>query len=362
VSIVTLTLGLIILTLGSEFLVRGASRLAAAFGLSPLVIGLTVVAFGTSAPELVVSIQSTLAGQDDVAFGNVLGSNIMNVLFILGISAVIVPLQVSRQLIRFDLPLMVALSGLIAYMAFDSRIDRMDGLLLSIGLVVYITWSVIKSRREQSELKVQNGSEVRTDVIGSGPRETILNVILLLAGLGMLVLGSRWFIDSAVVIARLLGVSEFIIGVTIVATGTSLPEVATSVMAAIRGERDIAVGNVVGSNLFNIMGVLGISSVVSPHGINISPSALQFDLPVMIAVAVACLPVFFTGRIISRWEGGLFLTYYFAYVLSIVISVTSPELSKLFSTLMLVAIPLTVIALLVSVVTYVRSEKRRATA
>jgi cation:H+ antiporter len=361
VFILMLTLGLAILSVGAELLVRSASRLAAAVGLSPLVIGLTVVAFGTSAPELVVSIQSSLAGEDDVATGNVIGSNIMNVLFILGISAVIVPLQVSKQLIRFDLPLMVALSVLLAGMAVNGRIDRLDGILLTAGLVVYLVWSVHKSRSESLTADSQQGSADTADAMRSGARNTAENLVVLVVGLGMLVLGSRWFIDSAVVIARLLGVSEFVIGVTIVAAGTSLPEVATSIMAAIRGERDIAVGNVVGSNLFNIMGVLGISSLVTSDGIRVSESAMQFDLPVMIAVAVACLPVFFTGRVISHWEGGLFLGYYFAYVLSIVMSATAPQSTQMFSGLMLIVIPLTIVTLLISVVASVHSE-RRATA
>jgi len=360
VSIIILVLGLIILSLGAELLVRGASRLAAALGMSPLVIGLTVVAFGTSAPELVVSIQSSLAGQDDVAVGNVLGSNIMNVLFILGLSAVIVPLQVSKQLLRFDLMLMMAISILLAAMAFDGSIGRIEGLLLTVGLVSYITFSIVLSRKEQSKTPGERDVEVTSFSNQHGSRETIVNLVLLAAGLGMLILGSQWFVHSAVMIARSLGVSEFLIGVTIVAVGTSLPELATSIMAAIRGERDIAVGNVVGSNIFNIMGVVGISSAVSPDGLSMSQSALQFDLPVMVAVAVACLPAFFTGRVISRWEGGLFLAWYFAYVISLVISVTSPELSASFSSLMMIAIPVTVGALLISVITFVRSERSAA--
>ncbi len=249
-----------------------------------------------------VSIQSTLAGQPDVAIGNVVGSNIFNVLFILGLAALIIPLRVSQQLIRFDVPLMIALSIAFWLLANDGRMGRLDGLLLTAGLVSYTVLAIVQSRREQAaiqaEYEAEFGAKEKASVGGH-----LWNAILLIAGLGLLVLGSRWFVEAAVTIARDLGVSELVIGLTIVSAGTSLPEVATSIMAAIRGERDIAVGNAVGSNLFNIMGVLGISSLVSAGGIGVSEAALQLDIPVMIAVAAACLPIFFTGHVIARWEG-----------------------------------------------------------
>ncbi|HCS55497.1 calcium/sodium antiporter [Rubinisphaera sp.] len=356
-----LILGLVVLTAGAELLVRGASRLAIAVGISPLVVGLTVVAFGTSAPELVVSIQSTMSGQPDVALGNVVGSNIFNVLFILGISALIVPLRVSQQLIRFDVPLMVALSILVLIFAYDGRIGRLDGLLLTVGLISYTLWAIVKSRKEQAAIKAEYVAEFGVAEKKSSLASTLLNVILLVVGLGLLVLGSRWFVGSAVTIAEYFGVSKLVIGLTIVAAGTSLPEVATSIMAAIRGERDIAVGNVVGSNIFNIMGVLGISSLVSAEGVQVSEAAFQLDLPVMIAVAVACLPIFFTGHLIARWEGALFMTYYCAYTASIIIAATNPELTDTFAFVMFgLVIPLTIITLLTGVLRHIRKGSNNA--
>ncbi len=353
--ILMLVLGLVLLTAGAELLVRGASKLAVAVGISPLVVGLTVVAFGTSAPELVVSIQSTLAGQPDVALGNVVGSNIFNVLFILGVSALIVPLRVSQQLIRFDAPLMVGLSLAVLLFACDGRIGRLDGLLLTAGLISYTLWAVLKSRSEQAGIKAEYEAEFGANEHAATGRGSLLNVVLLIVGLLLLVVGSKWFIDSAVVVARHLGVSELVIGLTIVAAGTSLPEVATSVIAAIRGERDIAVGNVVGSNIFNIMGVLGISSLVSAKGVAVSEAAFSLDIPVMIAVAVACLPIFFTGYLIARWEGALFLAYYCAYTASIVIAATAPSMTRTFAVVMLgVVVPLTAITLVTGVVRHVR--------
>ncbi len=356
--ILILILGLAVLTIGAELLVRSASKLAVAVGISPLVIGLTVVAFGTSAPELVVSIQSALSGQPDVAIGNVVGSNIFNVLFILGISALIVPLVVSQQLIRFDVPLMVGLSLAVLLFAYDGRIGRLDGLLLTAGLISYTLWAIWKSRKEQADIKAEYEAEFGVEEKASGLHRTLLNVALLIAGLGLLVLGSRWFVESATTIARSLDVSELVIGLTIVAAGTSLPEVATSIMAAVRGERDIAVGNVVGSNIFNIMGVLGISSLVSPDGVAVSEAALRLDIPVMIAVAIACLPIFFTGHLIARWEGGLFLAYFCAYTAAIVVAATIPSWSRTFTAVMLgVVVPLTAITLATSVVRHFRSGR-----
>ncbi|MEX1028129.1 MAG: calcium/sodium antiporter [Candidatus Paceibacterota bacterium] len=354
--ILTLVLGLVVLTAGAELLVRSSSKLAAAVGISPLVVGLTVVAFGTSAPELVVSVQSTLTGQSDVALGNVVGSNIFNVLFILGVSAMIVPLRVSQQLIRFDVPLMVVISFVVLLLAYDGQIGRLDGVLFTAGLVFYTLWAVVKSRREQAGIKAEYEAEFGIGEKGSTRRRTLLNSFLLVVGLLLLVLGSRWFVDSAVVIARQFGVTELVIGLTIVAAGTSLPEVATSIMAAIRGERDIAVGNVVGSNIFNIMGVLGISSLVSAEGVAVSEAAFGLDIPVMIAVAVACLPIFFTGHLIARWEGVLFLIYYCAYTGFMVVAATVPPLTRNFAAVMLgFVVPLTAITLVIGTVRAFRS-------
>lgn len=271
------------------------------------------------------------------------------------------PLRVSQQLIRFDVPLMVALSILVLIFAYDGRIGRLDGLLLTIGLISYTLWAIVKSRKEQAAIKAEYEAEFGVAEKTSSLSGTLLNVILLVVGLGLLVLGSRWFVGSAVTIAEYFGVSKLVIGLTIVAAGTSLPEVATSIMAAIRGERDIAVGNVVGSNIFNIMGVLGISSLVSAEGVQVSEAAFQLDLPVMIAVAVACLPIFFTGHLIARWEGALFMAYYCAYTASIIIAATNPELTDTFAFVMFgVVIPLTIITLLTGVFRHIRKGSNNA--
>jgi len=337
--------GLVLLVLGAETLVRGASRLAATIGISPLVIGLTVVAFGTSSPELAVSVKSALSGQADIAVGNVVGSNIFNVLFILGLSALVAPLVVSQQLVRFDVPLMIAVSVVVLALGWDAKIGRGEGLLLFSGLVAYLLFLIYQSRKESKQIADEYAKEYGPDNRPPTPR-WLTNGGLVLGGLALLVLGSHWLVAGAVAIAQRLGVSELIIGLTIVAAGTSLPEVATSVIASLRGERDIAVGNVVGSNLFNMLGVLGLSGMVAPAGIDVPRVALGFDIPVMIAVAFACLPIFFTGNLIARWEGALFLGYYMAYTLYLILMATRHHALPLFSTTMLYfVVPLTVLTL-----------------
>ena len=304
------------------------------------------------------SIPTAPAGNCCVALGNVVGSNIFNVLFILGLSAMIVPLRVSQQLIRIDVPLMVGLSVLVLVLALDGHIGPLDGLLLVAGLIAYTGLAIVASRREQAGIQAEYEAEFGTGKKVQSRGNIVVNLLLVAAGLGLLVLGSHWFVESAIVIARQLGVSELVIGLTVVAAGTSMPELATSIMAAIRGERDIAVGNVVGSNIFNILGVLGISSVVSADGVRVSQTAFQLDIPVMIAVAVACLPVFFIGHIISRWNGVMFLAYYCAYTASFVIAATVPSLHRTFSFVMLgIAVPLTAITLLTGVVRFLRGGK-----
>ena len=349
--------GLVLLIAGAELLVRGAARLAAAFGISPLVIGLTVVAFGTSSPELAVSLQSAAAGQADIALGNVVGSNIFNVLFILGISAAIIPLVVAQQLVRLDVPIMIGISVLVYLFGLNGQIGRLEGALLFAGIVAYTLFLIRQSRKESKEVQDEYAKEYG-DGQPRATRQYIINAVFVVAGLALLILGARWLVDSAVSLAQALGLSELIIGLTIVAAGTSMPEVATSIVAAVRGERDIAVGNVVGSNIFNILAVLGLSSVLAPNGISVSAPALAFDIPVMIAVAVACLPIFFTGFKVARWEGWLFLAYYAIYVLYLILDATQHDALPLFSTAMLLfVVPITVLTLGVFVVRDVRRRK-----
>jgi cation:H+ antiporter len=296
--------GLALLVAGAELLVRGAASAALALGVSPLVIGLTVVSFGTSAPELVTGIMAAARSEPGIVVGNVVGSNIFNVLVILGLAAVIAPLAVDRQLIRVDVPLMVTLSLLVWAIAGDGIFARWESALLVVGIVAYTTLTVWLSRRTAPELESRIGSGLPL----LGPRRRLArDTMFVVAGLGLLVWGAAWLVDGATAIARGLGISDLVIGLTLVAAGTSLPELATSVVAAFRRHTDIAVGNVVGSNIFNLLAVLGASSTVSRGGIEVSPKALGFDLPVMVLVAAACVPVFLSGRAVERWEGVLFL-------------------------------------------------------
>jgi cation:H+ antiporter len=353
--------GLVFLIVGAEALVRGASKLARAVGRSPQVIRLTIVAFGTSAPEMAVSIQAGLAGNADISLGNVVGSNIFNILFILGISSLITPLVVSAQLVRLDVPIMIAVSFLTLILGTDGKVGRSEGTLLFAGIVIYTAFQIYQGRKENKEARQANAStsiHAKSVLLSALP----VNLGLIAAGLALLVIGSNWLVMGAVSIAQHLGVSQMLIGLTVVAAGTSLPEVATSVVAAIHGERDIAVGNVVGSNIFNLMAVLGMAAIVAPAGITISDSALRFDIPIMIAVAVACLPIFFTDNVISRWEGGLFFGYYLAYTLYLILSATGNDILPVFSRAMLwFVIPITAVTLVVVFGRALRPRKKANT-
>lgn len=343
-----LAAGLAALLVGAQLLVTGAARLALSLGLSPLVVGLTIVAFGTSAPELAVSVRGAWTGQMDVALGNVIGSNIFNVLFILGASALIVPLLVARQAVRQEVPIMIGASLLLLLLARDGSLGRGEGVLLLAILSAYLILVIWQSRRGETPAEPELPG-------GPGNSPTWLDRqsaqwLLVASGLALLVVGSNWLVDGAVGVARLLGLSELIIGLTIVAAGTSLPEVATSLLAAVRGQRDLAVGNVIGSNIFNIFAVLGVAAVVAPASLPVSQAAISFDLPVMIAVAIACLPIFFTGHTISRWEGLVFLGYYAAYTAFLLLEAASHDLLATYEFVMItVVIPLTLLTLLVVV-------------
>ncbi len=314
--IAAITFGLVLLTFGAEYLVRGASQIAAVCGVSSLVIGLTIVAFGTSAPEMAVSVKSAMIGQSDIALGNVVGSNIFNVLAILGACALIVPLNVHAQLIRWDVPAMIGVSFLSWWFCLDGVVSRIEGGVLIALLVGYTVRSIFSGRKE-GNAGAQNLDPDFSSADALKASKLPLQVAFVIGGLVVLVIGARLFIFGAVEVARSLGVSELVIGLTLVAAGTSLPEVATSIMASIKGERDIAIGNVVGSNIFNLLAVLGVSATVTPVGV--SPQALAFDIPVMVGVAVVCLPVFLSGKRVSRIEGVFFLLAYCAYTFILIL-------------------------------------------
>jgi len=344
--------GLAALVVGAELLVRGASKLALSFGISPLVVGLTIVAFGTSAPEVAVSVGAVLDGRTDIAIGNVVGSNIFNVLFILGVSALIVPLVVNIQLIRQEVPIMVGASVLLLALGLDGTLSWLDGAVLFALLVAYTVFLVVQSRRETKAAQDEFAQEVQPAAQGAWDSKLPVQLALIAAGLVALVLGSEWLVTASVSFAKAMGVSDLVIGLTIVAAGTSMPEVATSITAAIKGERDIAVGNVVGSNTFNILGCLGISGLVSGEaGLAMSQALMNFDIWVMLAVALACLPVFLTGREIARWEGGVFIVYYAAYVTYLILAAQQHALLGTFSTAMMsFVVPITVVSLIVAVI------------
>lgn len=356
-DIITLTLfifGFGLLIIGAELLVRGASNLALVMGITPLVIGLTVVAFGTSAPEIAINLQAALGEQSDLAIGNVVGSNILNILLILGIAALIAPIKVSQRLIRLDVPIMIGASCLLLIFALDGGLSTWEGLIFIILMISYTSFSIIKGRPRPVQLpseEVTEEQEIIPTALPSNKTYAIpLQIIFIIVGLGLLVQGSRWLVFGGVAIAEYFGISQLIIGLTILAIGTSLPEIATVVVASLRGKQELIVGNVVGSNLFNILLVLGLSSLIAPQVIEVSPAALAFDIPIMVAVAVVCLPIFFTDNLIERWEGGLFVAYYLVYTLYLIFNATHHHYLQAFNATMLgFVIPLTLLALSVSV-------------
>jgi len=361
-TLILFVLGLAFVALGAGLFVRGASRLAIVMGVSSLVIGLTVVAYGTSAPELAVSLHASLSGVDDIAVGNVVGSNIYNVLLILGLASVVAPLGVSRQLVRWDVPLMIGISLLLWVMAFDGRLGRVDGLILFAGSVAYTTWTIRQSRKETRQANSLSSETTPAPGQTSVFNRWLVPIAYVVVGVAFLVTGAHWVKNGAVDIARYFDISELIIALTIVAVGTSLPEIATSVAAGIRGERDLAVGNAVGSNIFNILLVLGLTAVVAPQGIQVPAVALRFDMPIMIAVAISCLPIFFTGSVISRKEGAFFLLYYVAYTLYLIFRAEDHASMTPFDTMMMIFVaPLAVITLLL-VLTRVARARRRSVA
>lgn len=298
--------GLIMLFVGAEGLIRGSSNLAIKIGITPLVVGLTVVAFGTSTPELVVSLKAALLGNSSISLGNVVGSNIANIALILGVAALIKPLDVHAKVIMREIPIMIGLSLLLILFLIDGEISFIDGLILFIGLIVYVVVNVLMVRKEKNsevDLEFKEGLKSKLGIP--------VSIILMIAGLGLLILGANLFVQGAVAIARLFNVSDAIIGLTIVAIGTSLPELITSIVAAYKNEADIAIGNVVGSNIFNILGILGITALIIP----ISSAGISYiDLGVMFLTALILLPLSKTGLKITRIEGALLLGGYAGFI------------------------------------------------
>lgn len=349
--------GMALLTAGGETLVRGAASLARTIGMSSLIVGLTVVSFATSAPELAVSAGAALGGSPGLAVGNVVGSNIVNVLLVLGLSAIVVPLMVNSRLVRTDLPVMIGLSIAMLLLGLDGTFTRLDGVLLFGALLAYLAWTAIRVRRGGPEVAAGLVEEVEDGPARAGgrlaflratkARSTITDVVLVAAGVGLLVGGAQLMVRGATEIAASFGVSDLVIGLTVVAVGTSLPELATSLIAALRGERDMAVGNIVGSNIFNIGAVLGLTSLIAPAGVGVDPAAINFDIPIMVAVALVLLPLAFTGYLISRVEGVVLVGFYGAYVTFLLLAAAEHDALEPFSTAMLwFVLPLTAVWLI----------------
>ena len=362
--IVLLILGVVALVAGAELLVRGAAHIAARFGISPLVIGLTVVAFGTSSPELAVSASAALSDSADIALGNVIGSNIFNILVVLGLSAAITPIGVAREVIREQMPIVIGLSVLVMLLGLNGLLGRLEGVFLFAGIIVYTVVLVWRSRRETSaRVEPMLGTALDEEDAQAVARGEAPGMARPLAqavlGLVLLIVGSGWLVDGASSIASALGVSELVIGLTVVAAGTSLPELATSIVAALRGERDMAVGNIVGSNIFNLLAILGAAAMLAPDGIAVAPAALSFDMPVMIAAALVCLPIFFNGQVIERWEGLILLGFYLAYTIYLVLDATGHHaITEYRQAMLYFVLPLALLTLIGASVRYQARARR----
>jgi len=300
------------LFLGAEGLVRGSSSLAIRFGISPLVVGLTIVAFATSSPELVVSIKAAIDGNPGIVVGNVVGSNICNIALILGVAALISPMQVKAQVIKREIPLMIIISIVLLLVLIDGSISRWEGTMFVIGIIAYIVFSYQYVKREKADVEIVKEFK---EGLKAKPYKLWQSVLLIIGGLVFLVIGSNLFVDGAIEAAVKLGVSQAVIGLTIVALGTSLPELVTSVVASFKNENDIAIGNAVGSNVFNILSILGISSLINP----ISNSGITIiDLSIMMFFTVLILPLCKSGFKLRRWEGAMLFSGYVAYMIYLV--------------------------------------------
>ena len=341
-----------LLFVGAEILVRASVRLAASLNVRPLIIGLTIVAFGSSAPQMTVSLQATLAGSTDIAVGSVIGSSIFNIFVTLGLAALIIPLRVSRQLVRVDIPVMILAGLLVFTLAANEELTPFDGLLLLVALLAYLGVLHYQTRHSRRPRTL--------DTMARAP--WLSSLLLMLGGLLVLVLAGHLLLGAAVDVASDLGLSERIVGLTLIGVGTSLPCLATSLIAALRGEREIAVGNVIGSNLFNLLGVLGLTAVLAPSPLSVSPNALVFDLPVMLGAVVLCLPIFYTGYRVTRAEGLVLLGLYLAYGLHVMAFTTGmPLASKLEQLMLYYVLPALVAFLLFSTLRAWRRQHKRET-
>ena len=320
-----LVAGLLLVVAGADALVRGAARTAAALGVPPLLVGLTVVAYGTSAPELAVSLSAGADARPELALANVVGSNVFNVLAILGLAALFAPLAASAAVVRREIPIMLLVTAGAMVLGADGVLARGDGLLLLAGLAA-LTAGQVRAARLAARRAASGAAQARRDPTADpsathprlGRRGLLRDAILVVAGLTGLVIGAGWLVDAAVAIALDFGVSDVVVGLTIVAAGTSLPELATSIVAALRGERDLAIGNVVGSNVFNLLGILGLASLTAPSGLTVASQVLGFDAWVALGAAALLLPLARSGGALVRWEGAVLVVGYAAYLATVV--------------------------------------------
>jgi cation:H+ antiporter len=300
-------LGLVLLYFGAEGLVTGSARLALRLGLAPLVVGLTVVAYGTSAPEFVVSVKASLAGQSDLAVGNVVGSNIFNIAVVLGLASLVRPATANSQILKREIPIMIGVTALPVLLLADGRLERWEGGVLLVGLVAYTAFTLVEAKRQRADRLAEDYAGELKPPEG----RALWDWVRVVVGVGVLVVGGTFFVDGSVGLARRFGLSEAVIGLTIIAAGTSLPELATSLVAAWKKESEIAVGNVVGSNLFNVLGILGGATTLRPAG---ATGVTGVDLGVMLAFAVVLLPLMWTGYRLARGEAALLVAGYVGYV------------------------------------------------
>ncbi len=312
-------LGLVALIFGAEIMVRGGAEVAARLGISPIVIGLTVVSIGTSLPELAVGVVAVQEGSGALAVGNIAGTNVVNLLLILGLSALIVPLVMAGRTLRFELPVMAGAAVLMLVLSLDGKLTQTDGIILVAGAVAY-TVALIRATRRETAAVVHEYDEEYPPEEGAVRTRTPLHVAMMIGGIAVVVIGADWLVDGAVGMARSFGVSDALIGLTVVAIGTSAPELVTTVVSTIRGNRDIAIGNLLGSSIYNILLILGATCLVASEGLALPASLVRIDIPVMVAVALVCIPIFVSGRRVSRGEGGAMVGAYLAYLAFLVIT------------------------------------------
>jgi cation:H+ antiporter len=356
---ITFIAGLAALIGGAELFLRGVDHFGVKWRISPLIMGLTVVAFATGAPELAISIQAATSGSADLVLGNIIGSNIANILLILGISALIRPLVVKLRVVQIDVPIVIAASVLLFVIALDGELTTLDGVWLLMGLVAYSIFTFFQIKKERRENREEVNLDEEAEKLLTGWKFYVKNIGFLIIGMGLIVKGSDWMVDSAVELATILGLSELVIGLTIVSIGTSLPEVATSIATIRKGNTDMAVANVLGSNLYNILLTLGLTIVIAPNVLDVSAAALALDLPFMVAVSIVCIPIFVAGFDITKTDGSIFLFYYGSYLAYLVLEAVNSSIVPFLEMGMIYAvIPGTIIYMIWRVINHRKNVKQ----